>query len=131
MRDLTAMERLISYTLQKVGRPRITLKSEQRECIEHMYEGKDVIVWLLASENRFFPEVLSLVASSAGVYVMVFTGYVVHVGRRLDYAHARTVRIYQPLFPPPPPPPPPPRKEPGYETNTGCTQSCFQYCILL
>ena len=34
------------YTLQKVGRPRITLKSEQRECIEHMYEGKDVIVWL-------------------------------------------------------------------------------------
>ena len=46
VRDLTAMEHSIPYTLQKVGRPRITLKSEQREYINHMYEGKDVIVWL-------------------------------------------------------------------------------------
>ena len=58
VRDLTAMEHLISYTFQKVGCPRITLMSEQRECIEHMYEGKDVIVWLptgLAFSRGSFP----------------------------------------------------------------------------
>ena len=80
VRDLTAMEHSISYTLQKVGRPRSTLKLEQRECIEHMYEGKDVIVWLPTGfVESLFPEILtkndreSTCASSAGVYVMVFT----------------------------------------------------------
>ena len=57
------MERLISYTLQKVGHPIITLKSEQRECIEHMY---DVIVWLPTDFGEsLFPEVLSLLTKNA------------------------------------------------------------------
>ena len=66
VRDLTAMERSISYMLQKVGRLKITLKSEQRECIEHMYEGKDVIVWLATgSGESLFHEVLSLLTKNA------------------------------------------------------------------
>ena len=40
------MERSISYALEKIGRPSVTLKPEQRECIEDMYEGKDVFAWL-------------------------------------------------------------------------------------
>ena len=110
VRDLTAMERSISYTLQKVGRPRITLKSEQKECIEHTYEGKDVIVWLPTGFGQsLFPKVLSLLTKKAcggkpestmswcshPVYE-----YVVHVGRRLNYAHARTVRTRLFFLPP-------------------------------
>ncbi len=40
------MEPSLSYALDKVGRPNIALKPEQRECIEHIYVGKDVFVWL-------------------------------------------------------------------------------------
>jgi len=38
------MERSIIYALERVGCPTITLKMEQR--IKHLYEGKDVFLWL-------------------------------------------------------------------------------------
>ena len=40
------MERSITYTLERVGCPAIALKMEQRDCINHLYEGKDVFLWL-------------------------------------------------------------------------------------
>ena len=40
------MERSITYALERVGCPAIALKMEQRDCINHLYEGKDVFLWL-------------------------------------------------------------------------------------
>ena len=40
------MDRSISIALQRVGCPAISLKSEQRSCVESLYEGKDVFLWL-------------------------------------------------------------------------------------
>ena len=40
------MERSITYALERVGCPAIALKTEQRDCIKHLYEGKDVFLWL-------------------------------------------------------------------------------------
>ena len=40
------MERSITYALERVGCPAIALKTEQRVCLKHLYEGKDVFLWL-------------------------------------------------------------------------------------
>ena len=37
---------IITYALERVGCPAIALKTEQRDCIKHLYEGKDVFLWL-------------------------------------------------------------------------------------
>ena len=86
------------FDFLQVGSPRITLKSEQRECIEHMYEGKDVIVWLPTGFGEsLFPEVLSLLTKNDREKASQLEStswcshplyeYVVHVGRHLNYAH--------------------------------------------
>ena len=36
----------LAYTLGKLGVPNITPKTEQRSCIEAIYHGKDVFMWL-------------------------------------------------------------------------------------
>ena len=48
---VTAMERSILYALKKVGYPSVTLKSQQRECIEYVYHRKD-FGYPLALESR-------------------------------------------------------------------------------
>ena len=36
----------VLYGLLRIGKPEITLKAQQLETIRHMYEGKDVFLWL-------------------------------------------------------------------------------------
>lgn len=36
----------VVYGLVRIGKPDITLKPQQLEAIRHMYEGKDVLLWL-------------------------------------------------------------------------------------
>ena len=36
----------MSYALSKVGKPEMVLKNEQLTAIQHVYNGKDVFVWL-------------------------------------------------------------------------------------
>ena len=36
----------ISYALQRLGCPAITLKVEQRVSVKSMYDGKDIFLWL-------------------------------------------------------------------------------------
>ena len=36
----------VSYGLSHVGKPEITLKPQQVEAVRHVYEGKDVFLWL-------------------------------------------------------------------------------------
>ena len=38
--------RSITYALERVSCSAIALKTEQRDCISHLYEGKDVFLWL-------------------------------------------------------------------------------------
>ena len=40
------MDRSISYALKCVGCPSMTLKPEQKACVNSIYEGKDVFLWL-------------------------------------------------------------------------------------
>ena len=40
------MDRLLSFALEKVGRSSVVLKAEQATCVKHIYEGKDVFLWL-------------------------------------------------------------------------------------
>ena len=40
------LERPIAYALRRVGYPSMTLKPEQKDCVQCIYEGKDVFVWL-------------------------------------------------------------------------------------
>jgi len=37
---------LYTYALERFGCPAIALKTEQRDCIKYLYEGKDVFLWL-------------------------------------------------------------------------------------
>ena len=39
-------DRALYNVIERVGCPTITLKTEQRDCINHLYEGKDVFLWL-------------------------------------------------------------------------------------
>ena len=121
VRDLTAMERSISYTLQKVGRPRITLKSEQNECIEHMYEGKDVIVWLPTGFGEsLFREVLSLLTKNARGKLSRSLRHGVHthfMNMLFTWADVLITRMHECV----PGSFSSPRKEPGYEAiHTPC-----------
>ena len=40
------MERPIAYALRHVEYPSMTLEPEQKDCVQCVYEGKDVFVWL-------------------------------------------------------------------------------------
>ena len=40
------MERPIAYALRRVEYPSMTLEPEQKDCVQCVYEGKDVFVWL-------------------------------------------------------------------------------------
>ena len=42
----TAFAQAVSYALSKVGKPEMVLKNEQLTAIQHVYNGKDVSVWL-------------------------------------------------------------------------------------
>ena len=42
----TAFGQAVSYALSKVGKPEMVLKNEQLTAIQHVYNGKDVFVWL-------------------------------------------------------------------------------------
>ena len=43
----TAFGHAMTYTLSKVGKPEMVLKNEQLTATQHVYNGKDVFVWLL------------------------------------------------------------------------------------
>ena len=40
------MEHSIMYALERIGCLAIALKTEPRDCIKYLYEGKDVFLWL-------------------------------------------------------------------------------------
>ena len=42
----TAFGQVVSYALSKVGKPEMVLKNEQLTAIQHIYNGKNVFVWL-------------------------------------------------------------------------------------
>ena len=46
LQGLKKMERPIAYALRCVGYPSMTLELEQKDCVQCVYEGKDVFVWL-------------------------------------------------------------------------------------
>ena len=53
MRDCTVVtmascevDQTISYALHRLGCESLTLKSQQRKCVEYIYDGKDVFLWL-------------------------------------------------------------------------------------
>ena len=46
LQGLEKMERPIAYALRRVGYPSMTLEPEQKDCVQCVYEGKDVFVWL-------------------------------------------------------------------------------------
>ncbi len=39
-------DRALSYGLRRLGRPDMVLKPEQKASIRHVYDGKDVFMWL-------------------------------------------------------------------------------------
>ena len=45
-RRFLAMDRSISYALEKIACSTVVLKAEQATCIKCIYEGKDVFLWL-------------------------------------------------------------------------------------
>ena len=42
----------VLYGLLRIGKPIITLKAQQLEAVHHMYEGKDVFLWLLTGFGK-------------------------------------------------------------------------------
>ena len=47
------MELFLVYALVRVGCSSISLKPEQKECIQCIFDGKDVFGYLTASESPF------------------------------------------------------------------------------
>ena len=46
------MEQFLVYTVVRVGCSFMSLKTEQKECIKCIFDGKDVFVWLLTSFGK-------------------------------------------------------------------------------
>ena len=44
--SLQGFDEVVTYALRAVGKERIVLKTEQLEAIRHIYDGKDVFLWL-------------------------------------------------------------------------------------
>ena len=45
-------DRAVAYSLSRLGKPDLELRPEQKAFIRHVYEGKDVFVWLSTEIGR-------------------------------------------------------------------------------
>ena len=70
-----AFEDSISYGLSRIGRLELTLKPQQLEAVRHIYEEKDVFLWLPTGFGKVQPFVLDHkrgnVGSGEGSYSVV------------------------------------------------------------
>ena len=60
------MEHSITYSLERVGCPAITLKTEQRDCIKYLNEGKDIFLWLPTGKSLCYEVLLFVLDDKLG-----------------------------------------------------------------